>query len=86
MFVFPCYCAEKGDIFGWGNSEYNQLAVVTEETQVCDIFLTPSLRDENLTIHTFSVKGLFVLSNTLPSLKPNVAMNIQILLVFCLFV
>ncbi|XP_072029924.1 LOW QUALITY PROTEIN: RCC1-like G exchanging factor-like protein [Amphiura filiformis] len=26
--------SEKGDLFGWGNSEYNQLAVVTDETQV----------------------------------------------------
>ncbi|XP_066279833.1 RCC1-like G exchanging factor-like protein [Branchiostoma lanceolatum] len=26
--------SEKGDLFGWGNSEYNQLASVTETTQV----------------------------------------------------
>ncbi|KAJ8020432.1 RCC1-like G exchanging factor-like protein [Holothuria leucospilota] len=26
--------SENGDLFGWGNSEYNQLSVVTEETQV----------------------------------------------------
>ncbi|XP_070533200.1 RCC1-like G exchanging factor-like protein isoform X2 [Ptychodera flava] len=27
--------SEKGKVFGWGNSEYNQLSSVTEETQVC---------------------------------------------------
>lgn len=26
--------SEKGDVFGWGNSEYNQLTMVTEHTQV----------------------------------------------------
>ncbi|XP_064652593.1 RCC1-like G exchanging factor-like protein isoform X2 [Lineus longissimus] len=26
--------SEKGDIFGWGNNEYNQLSVITEEMQV----------------------------------------------------
>ncbi len=29
------YISDKGDIFGWGNSEYNQLASVAEDsTQV----------------------------------------------------
>ncbi|PIK40603.1 putative Williams-Beuren syndrome chromosomal region 16 protein-like [Apostichopus japonicus] len=27
--------SENGDLFGWGNSEYNQLSLVSEETQVC---------------------------------------------------
>ncbi|RWS05860.1 Williams-Beuren syndrome chromosomal region 16 protein-like protein [Dinothrombium tinctorium] len=27
-------CNEKGDVFGWGNSEYNQLHVATSETQL----------------------------------------------------
>ncbi|WAR15952.1 RCC1L-like protein, partial [Mya arenaria] len=26
--------SESGDVFGWGNSEYNQLSMVTQETQV----------------------------------------------------
>ncbi|ESO86089.1 hypothetical protein LOTGIDRAFT_204579 [Lottia gigantea] len=26
--------SKKGEVFGWGNSEYNQLSMVTEETQV----------------------------------------------------
>ncbi|XP_050405563.1 RCC1-like G exchanging factor-like protein [Patella vulgata] len=26
--------SENGEVFGWGNSEYNQLSMVTEETQV----------------------------------------------------
>ncbi|KAK7475627.1 hypothetical protein BaRGS_00033120 [Batillaria attramentaria] len=26
--------SDKGDVFGWGNSEYNQLAMVTEHTQI----------------------------------------------------
>ena len=25
---------DKGDVFGWGNSEYGQLGLVTDETQV----------------------------------------------------
>ena len=26
--------SDKGDVFGWGNSEYNQLAMVTDHTQI----------------------------------------------------
>lgn len=26
--------SDKGDVFGWGNSEYNQLALITDHTQV----------------------------------------------------
>ena len=26
--------SDKGDVFGWGNSEYGQLGLVTEQTQV----------------------------------------------------
>ena len=26
--------SDEGDVFGWGNSEYNQLSVVTDETQI----------------------------------------------------
>ena len=26
--------SQEGDLFGWGNSEYHQLAMVTKETQV----------------------------------------------------
>jgi alpha-tubulin suppressor-like RCC1 family protein len=26
--------SERGDLFGWGNSEYGQLSMITEETQV----------------------------------------------------
>lgn len=26
--------SEKGDVFGWGNSEYNQLSMVSQDTQV----------------------------------------------------
>lgn len=29
-----CLISDAGDLFGWGNSEYNQLAVVTDHTQV----------------------------------------------------
>lgn len=28
------FFSDNGDLFGWGNSEYNQLSVVCEETQV----------------------------------------------------
>ncbi len=27
--------ADKGEVFGWGNSEYGQFASVTEEQQLC---------------------------------------------------
>lgn len=26
--------SERGDLFGWGNSEYGQLSMITDETQV----------------------------------------------------
>lgn len=26
--------SNEGDLFAWGNSEYNQLSLVTEETQI----------------------------------------------------
>ncbi|XP_021344086.1 RCC1-like G exchanging factor-like protein, partial [Mizuhopecten yessoensis] len=26
--------SDKGELFGWGNSEYNQLSMITEHTQV----------------------------------------------------
>jgi alpha-tubulin suppressor-like RCC1 family protein len=29
-----CFFSEKGEIFGWGNNEYNQFAVITDEMQV----------------------------------------------------
>ncbi|XP_071966220.1 RCC1-like G exchanging factor-like protein isoform X2 [Antedon mediterranea] len=28
--------SDKGDVFGWGNSEYNQLRLVTDETQIAE--------------------------------------------------
>ena len=32
-----CVCVEKGELFGWGNTEYNQLnsGHETDEMQVC---------------------------------------------------
>lgn len=26
--------SEEGDVFAWGNSEYNQLSIVTDQTQI----------------------------------------------------
>ncbi|XP_033099714.1 RCC1-like G exchanging factor-like protein [Anneissia japonica] len=33
--------SDKGDVFGWGNSEYNQLNLVTDETQIAEPRLLP---------------------------------------------
>lgn len=31
---WKCVFSDKGDVFGWGNSEYKQLAMVTDHTQI----------------------------------------------------
>ena len=34
--ILKCLCfifSDKGDLFGWGNSEYNQLSMVTDHAQ-----------------------------------------------------
>ena len=29
-----CYIADRGEVFGWGNSEYGQMSSVTDEQQI----------------------------------------------------
>lgn len=32
--LYLLHFSDKGQLFGWGNSEYNQLAMVTNENQI----------------------------------------------------
>ena len=32
--IFFLLYADKGEVFGWGNSEYNQFSMVTDEQQI----------------------------------------------------
>ena len=34
FFVISNFISDKGEVFGWGNSEYGQFKMVTEEQQI----------------------------------------------------
>lgn len=56
--------AESGQVFGWGNNEYGQLGVPTEEPQVCTPVLIglPNLDGELISMATGGAFTAFLTS------------------------